>query len=42
MVVSMPSNAHRRGYLEGVAKVRGDASAQRLRADAWAMMQGRV
>ncbi len=38
-VYSMKANYLRRDYLEGVAKHRGDAAAQRLRKDAWALMR---
>jgi hypothetical protein len=39
-VVSLPSHVRRSHDLALVAKARGVAAAQRLRADTWALMRG--
>lgn len=39
-VSAMPSDAARREYLAGVARRRGPEAAQRLRRDAWVLIQG--
>lgn len=40
MIAGWKTNMQRKEFLEGVAKKRGQASADRLRADVWAEMKG--
>jgi hypothetical protein len=40
-VAKLPSHAARREYLDGVERHRGQAVAQRLRMDVWALLQGK-
>lgn len=38
-VANMPTDEARKRYLEGVARHRGSAAAQRLRVDVWEMVR---